>query len=36
VAKRLKENRLFLGRAVGALAAAGITQFLDLGSGQGK
>jgi O-methyltransferase involved in polyketide biosynthesis len=33
VAKRLKENRLFLGRAVGALAAAGITQFLDLGSG---
>ena len=33
VAQRLRENRLFLGRAVGALAAAGITQFLDLGSG---
>jgi O-methyltransferase involved in polyketide biosynthesis len=33
LAQRVRENRVFLGRAVGMLAAAGITQFLDLGSG---
>jgi O-methyltransferase involved in polyketide biosynthesis len=33
LAQRVRENRVFLGRAVGMLAATGITQFLDLGSG---
>ena len=33
VAQRVRENREFLGRAVGFLAAAGIRQFLDIGTG---
>ncbi len=33
LAARVRENRVFLGRAVRYLADAGITQFLDLGSG---
>jgi O-methyltransferase involved in polyketide biosynthesis len=33
VVRRVKENRAFLGRAVSYLAKAGITQFIDIGTG---
>ncbi len=33
VVRRARENRAFLGRAVGFLAAAGVRQFLDIGTG---